>query len=481
MIFIKANPYSSKNQFTIFKMAKQKRKSNKLIYGLIGALVVLLIFVIIGRSMGWIGKPKEMEVELAKAKRATIIEKVSASGTVQPVTEVKIAPEVSGEIRELLIEEGDSVSRGRLMVKIRPDTWISQLERAEASLNQQSANVVSAEASLSRAEATFTRAEQDYNRQQKLWNEKVISESDWQLAQQNFKIAENDLKSAKQSLQASRYIVRSSEATVREARENVRLTNVTAPMDGIVSKLSVKKGERVLGTAQMQGTEMLRIADLNKMEVRVNVNENDIVRVHIGDTAMIDVDAYSNEGKQFTGVVTNIANTAKDKLSADAITEFEVRILILNSSYQDLVAKGNRYPFRPGMTASVEVLTNRKVDVLSVPLAAVTTRNSEDMKPEGESKGPSNNNQLSSDQQKLAEKKKEDKVVVFLNDAGKAKMIEVKTGISDYDNIEILSGLSDSSEVVTGPFLVVSKRLKEGDKIRAAEKKKENKEDNTDK
>lgn len=463
-------------------MAKQKRKSNKLIYGLIGALVVLLIFVILGRSMGWIGKPKEMEVELAKSKRATIVEKVSASGTVQPVTEVKIAPEVSGEIRELLIEEGDSVNRGRLMVKIRPDTWVSQFERAEASLNQQKANMVSAEASLSRAEATYTRAQQDYNRQQKLWNEKVISESDWQLAQQNFKIAENDLKSAKQSLEASRYIVRSSEATVREARENVRLTNVAAPMDGIVSKLSVKKGERVLGTAQMQGTEMLRIADLSKMEVRVNVNENDIVRVHIGDTAMIDVDAYANAGKQFKGIVTNIANTAKDKLSADAITEFEVRILILNSSYQDLVAKGNRYPFRPGMTASVEVLTNRKIDVLSVPLAAVTTRNP-DEKPVGDSQGPSgnNNNQQASGQQKPAEKKKEDKVVVFLNEKGVAKMIEVKTGISDYDNIEILSGLSDSAEVVTGPFLVVSKRLKDGDKISAAEKKKESKEeDKTD-
>lgn len=455
-------------------MAQQKRKSNKLIYWLIGAVVFLLLIIFIGRSQGWIGKPKELEVELAKTKRATIVEKVSASGTVQPVTEVKIAPEVSGEIRELLVEEGDSVKRGFLMVKIRPDTWLSQLERAEASLNQQRANVVSSEASLSRAEATFTRAKQDYERQQRLWNEKVISEADWQLAQQNFKVAENDLKSAKQSLEASKYIVRSSEATVREARENVRLTSVVAPMDGIVSKLSVKKGERVLGTAQMQGTEMLRIADLSLMEVRVNVNENDIVRVHIGDTTIIDVDAYTNTSKQFKGVVTNIANTAKDKLSADAITEFEVRILILNSSYQDLVATGNRYPFRPGMTASVEIITNRKSDVLSVPLSAVTTRNpDEDKKSEG-SQGPASNQPAG--QQKPVEKK-DDKVVVFLNEKGVAKMIEVKTGISDYDNIEILSGLNDSSEVVTGPFLVVSKRLKDGEKIRAAEKKKEIKEE----
>ncbi|MCK6618802.1 MAG: efflux RND transporter periplasmic adaptor subunit [Cyclobacteriaceae bacterium] len=450
-------------------MAKQKKKSNKLLYVLIGAVVFLLLFIIIGRSAGWIGKPKDLEVELAKAGRTTIVEKVSASGTVQPVTEVKLAPEVSGEIRELLVEDGDSVSRGKLLVKIRPDTWLSQLERAEASLNQQRANLVSAEASLARAEATYTRAEQEFERQKKLWNEKVISEAEWQLAQQNFKVAENDLKSARQSVQAAKYIVRSSEATVNEARENVRLTSVVAPMDGYVSKLNVKKGERVVGTAQMQGTEMMRIADLSKMEVRVNVNENDIVRVHIGDTCIIDVDAYTNTGKRFKGVVTHIANTAKDKVSADAITEFEVRILILNSSYHDLVAEGKKYPFRPGMTASVEILTNRKENVLSVPLSAVTTRSDEKKTPAAQ-EGAS----LPAGQAKPAPKK-EEKVVVFINDKGVARMVEVKTGMSDYDNIEILSGVTDSTEVVTGPFLVVSKRLKDGDKIRKAEPKKEKK------
>ncbi len=465
-------------------MATQKRKSNKLIYWLIGTLVVLFVFILVGKSQGWIGKPQELEVEIANAKRATIVEKVSASGTVQPVIEVKIAPEVSGEIRELLIEEGDSVGKGKMLVRIRPDTWVSQLNRAEASLNQQKANAISSEASLSRAQATFTRARLDRDRQEKLWKEKVISDADWQLAEQNFKVAEQDLKAAQQSLQAAGYVIKSGEATVDEARENVRLTNVTAPMDGIVSKLSVKKGERVLGTAQMQGTEMLRIADLSKMEVRVNVNENDIVRVHLNDTTMIDVDAYANEGKQFKGVVTNIANTAKDKTSADAITEFEVRILILSSSYQDLVAKGNRYPFRPGMTASVEILTNRKINVLSVPLSAVTTRNPDDNnKVEEERMGPprnDNNSQNNNGQQKPVEKKKV-QVVVFVNDGGKAKMVEVKTGISDYDNIEILSGLSDSSQVVTGPFLVVSKRLKDGERISAAEKEKPKDEKATEK
>lgn len=450
-------------------MATQKRKSNKLIYWLIGTVVVLLVVILVGKSQGWIGKPQELEVEVAKVKRATIVEKVSASGTVQPVIEVKIAPEVSGEIRELLIEEGDSVTRNKLLVKIRPDTWQSQLSRAEASLNQQKANRTASEASLTRAQATYERAKLDYARQEKLWKEKVISEADWQLAQQNFKVAEQDLKSAEESLKAAGYIVKSGEASVSEAAENVRLTSVTAPMDGIVSKLSVKKGERVLGTAQMQGTEMLRIADLNKMEVRVNVNENDIVRVHLNDTTLIDVDAYANAGKQFKGIVTNIANTAKDKTSADAITEFEVRILILNSSYKDLAAKGNKYPFRPGMTASVEILTNRKTDVLSVPLSAVTTRSEDgtvknDASQQNQNGPPSNNQQNNNAQQKPAEKKK-DKVVVFINEGGVAKMVEVKTGISDYDNIEILSGLSDSAQVVTGPFLVVSKRLKDGERI----------------
>jgi HlyD family secretion protein len=240
----------------------------------------------------------------------------------------------------------------------------------------------------------------------------------------------------------------------------------------------------VVGTATMTGTEMLRIADLNKMEVRVNVNENDIVRVHLWDSVSIDVDSYQNINKQFKGQVTNIANTAKDKLSADAITEFEVRIIILRSSYEDLIKKGNKYPFRPGMTASVEILTNRKENVLSVALSAVTTRNP-DMKGDMANAsqggqqgggGPNNNSNRAEDPNKKVEKKA-DKIVIFVNDGGKAKMVEVKTGISDYDNIEILEGLNEGQEVVTGPFLAVSKRLKDGDKIKQLVKKEEKKDD----
>ena len=463
-------------------MAKQKKKSNKLVYYLIGGLIVIILFLVIGKSQGWIGKTKEIEVELVKAKKVSITEKVSASGTVQPVIEVKLAPEVSGEIIELNVEDGDSVKAGQVLVKIRPEVWLNQLERMEATMNQQRANVESSKANLSRAEANFMRAEQDYKRQEKLWNEKVISEADWQLSQQNYKVAQNDLTSAKQSLEGSKYIVNSSEASVKESRENVRKTSVVAPMKGIVSKLSVKQGERVVGTAQMTGTEMLRIADLNKMEIRVNVNENDIVRVHYGDTVLIDVDAYSNINKEFKGLVTNIANTAKDKQSADAITEFEVRILILRSSYADLIKQGNKYPFRPGMTASVEIITKRKDNVLSVPLAAVTTRKPDgaedkDEKKEDDDRKP----QVQNDATKKPAEKKLDKVVAFVNEKGVAKMVEVKTGISDYDNIEILSGIADSVEIVTGPFLVVSKRLKDGEKIVQAKKKDVKKEEDKDK
>lgn len=460
-------------------MAKQRRRSNKLIYILIGAVVVIIVFIAVGKSQGWIGKGKQIEVELAKTMKTSITEKVSASGTVQPVTEVKLAPEVSGEIIELNVEDGDSVKQGDILVKIRPDVWLSQLERSEATLNQQKANVESSKASLSRAEATFMRSEQEFNRQKKLWEEKVISEAEWQLAQQNFKISKNDLESAKQSLEAAKYIVRSTEASVRESRENVRRTTVVSPMKGVISKLNVKQGERVVGTAQMAGTEMLRIADLNVMEVRVNVNENDIVRVHLNDTVQIEVDAYTNTDKEFKGIVTHIANTAKEKQSADAITEFEVRILILRSSYEDLIKGGNKYPFRPGMTASVEILTKTKDNVLSVPLAAVTTRNPDDDKKENDNddddRNDRNNRQVVDESKK--QQKKEDKIVVFVNENGKAKMVEVKTGISDYDNIEIISGLTDSSEVVTGPFLVVSKRLKDGDEIVLMEKKEKEKED----
>ncbi|MEQ9009309.1 MAG: efflux RND transporter periplasmic adaptor subunit, partial [Ekhidna sp.] len=318
-------------------MAKKKKSSNKILYILGGVVVVLILFAIIGKSQGWVGQKKKIEVEVAKAEKNTIIEKVSASGQVQPVVEVQLSPEVSGEIIEMQIEEGDSVSKGDFLLRIRPDNFQSALERARASLNQQEANLAQARSAQARSQANYERAKQDFTRQKSLYEQKVISQADYQLAEANFKIAEQDLESARQSVIAGEYIVKSSQATVREAQENLRLTTLRAPMSGIVSKLPVELGETVLGTSQFQGTEVMRIADLSKMEVKVDVNENDIIRINVGDTAIIDVDSYSFKEKTFKGVVTHIANTANDKISADAVTEFEVRIQILNSSYSDLV------------------------------------------------------------------------------------------------------------------------------------------------
>ena len=446
-------------------MAK-KKKSNKVLYILLGLVVVLVIIAIVGKSAGWIGKAKEIEVELAEAKTEKIIETVSASGMIQPVYEVKISPDVPGEIIELNIEEGDSVVRNEVLLKIRPDIYQSSLERAKANLNQQKANLADTRARVARAEAQLIRAEHEYSRNKDLKEQNVISDADFEISEANFKVAQNDLLSAKESVNASEFIVASSEASVREAEENLRFTTIRAPISGIVSKLDVELGERVVGTAQMAGTEMLRIADLTKMEARVDVNENDIIRVTVGDTAEIDVDSYTHTGKLFTGIVTNIANTANDKTSPDAVTEFEVRIRILNSSYQELVEEqGSVSPFRPGMTASVDVTTEVKNDILTIPLASVTTRNPNDKKKEGDESDEEGDEEAANAEEQTSKEKDEAVEVVFVFDEGKAKMVEVKTGISDFENIEILEGIEVGDKIIKGPFIAVSKRLKDGDLV----------------
>lgn len=442
-------------------MAKKKKSSNKILYILLGVVGVLIVFALVGKSQGWVGQKKAIQVEIGKVEKATIVEKVSASGAVQPVVEVKISPEVPGEIIRLEVQEGDSVTRNDFLLKIRPDNFLSAYNRARANLNQQKANLADARARLARAEATFKRNELEYNRQQKLFDERVISEADFQLAEANYNVALQDLESANQNVEAAKFVVQSAQASVDEAKENLDLTEIRSPMSGIVSKLDVEEGETVVGTSQMQGTEMLRIADLSNMEVRVDVNENDIIRISTGDTAIIDVDSYSHMQKQFKGVVTQIANTANDKASSDAVTEFEVRIKILNSSYQDLIKEGTKYPFRPGMTASVDIITETKQDVLSVPLAAVTTRAKNEPADVGAG-GPGGQGQ---EEQTLRSQDLDE--VVFVVEGGAAKKTIVRTGISDFERIEILEGLTEGQEVVSGPFLAVSKRLKDGDAVQA--------------
>lgn len=427
----------------------QKRSNRRRNFLIVTVLLILIVAT--AWSQGWLKKDEKITVNLATAENRTIIEKVSASGTVQPEKEVKISPDVPGEIIELQVEEGDSVITGQLLIKLEPDNFEAALSRAEAVLNQQQANYAEAKARLARAEAQLMQLEASFQRNEKLYKDGVISDADYEQAEANYQVAQQDLESARQSAEGARFAVKSAFASLDEARENLSRTSVYAPVGGIVSKLSVEQGERVVGTSQMAGTEMLRIADLSQMEVRVNVNENDIIRIAMGDTAIIEVDAYSYMEKTFKGVVTAIANSAKDKASQEAVTEFEVRIRLINDSYQDLITEHSRYPFRPGMTASVEIITERKENVLSVPLSSVTTRQLS-----SDTANATSNTLLN--EENLAE-------VVFAYDNGSARQVKVKTGISDFDFIEITEGLSSGEEIISGPFMAVSKELEDGKKV----------------
>ena len=411
---------------------------------IIGSLIGLTILMaLIGRNLGWIGGVKPIEVEIISAKMGTITELVTASGEIQPEVEVRVSPEVPGEIIELNIMEGDFVDEGKLLVKIRPDNFINALERAKANYNQVRANLSSSKSNLSRSEAQYLRAQLEFNRQKSLFEQNVISDSEYEIAETNFKVAKQDLESSGQSVRASEYVVKSAKATVDESEENLRKTSIIAPMTGTVSLLSVELGERVVGTSQMAGTELLRIADLSVMEVRVDVNENDIVRVEIGDTTNIDVDAYNTFDKIFKGVVTEIASTANPKPSPDAVTEFKVKIRVINESFRDLVEEeGIKNPFKPGMTASVEIITQEKDNILLVPISSVTTKTEKD------SLGNEKINQ-----------------VLFIQDGDKAKMVKVETGISDFENIEVISGLKENDKVISGPYIAISQKLKDGNVI----------------
>jgi HlyD family secretion protein len=444
---------------------------------IIGAAVVLIFGgLFLAKKMEWIGKVEPTEVEFAKASRSTIIEKVSASGKIQPEVEVKLSPDVSGEIVSLNVAEGDSVVAGQELLKIRPDNYVSLLARAEAQMNATKANMEQSKAVLAQSEARLSKAKIDYDRNAKLHKDKVISDADFDQFVSAYTVAKQDLEAAKANVNAANYNVKSSQATLKEAKTNLTKTTIYAPQSGIISKLNVELGERVVGTSQMAGTEMLRIANLNKMEVRVNVNENDITRVSIGDTVLIDVDAFSSSERKFKGVVYEIASSANSSgtasaVSNDAVTEFEVKIRVLRSSYADLIKGKLSYPLKPGMTASVEILTNRKDNTLTVPLSSVTTREIGAVA-EGEKKEEDGTNSTNSNDALEAKKRKENtKEVVFVMEKGKAKIIQVKTGISDFENIEIVSGLKDGQEIIAGPYATVAKKLKEGDLVKKKDPK----------
>jgi HlyD family secretion protein len=443
-----------------------------------------------------IGKPKATEVDFASVRRTDITERVSASGRVQPQVEVKISPDVSGEIIGLYVNEGDPIKAGQLLCRIRPDNYESLLSRARATVNSSRAQYEQAKATVSQADARLIRAKADYDRSRKLLTDKVISTADFETVEANYNVGRQEVEAAKANVRAAQFNIQSAEASLRDAIENLRKTTIYAPVSGTVSKLNVELGERVVGTSQMAGTEIMRIANLQNMEVRVNVNENDIVRANIGDTADIEVDSYTMAGRKFKGIVYEIANTANGltgagaasaSLSADAVTEFEVKVKILNNSYADLLAEKDKkgYPFKPGMTASVEIITNRKAGVLAVPIAAVTTRGA-DTDATGQKNNPDEDEEEAdkpANQQAgaPAEKKEVAKEFIFVNVGGKAVQREVKTGISDFENIEVISGLKQGEQIISGPFIAVSKKLKNGELIAkrdpAKNKKKEEQEE----
>jgi HlyD family secretion protein len=435
-----------------------RKNSNRLLY-ILGAVVILLLLgAFIAKKQGWLGKKDATEVSVAKVTTATIVEKVSASGKVQPETEVKISPDVPGEITDLFVEEGDSVVKGQLLLKIRADNYQSAVEMQQASVSSQRANLAQAKAQLAQTLANSSQTQLTHQRNTQLYQQKVISQSEFEASKATFEVSRQEIEAARQRVRAAEYNLQNAVASLGESRKNLNKTTIYAPVSGTISKLSVEKGERVVGTSQMAGTELLRIANLNTMEVRVNVNENDIIRVRLGDSAIVEVDSYSGSNEKFRGVVTQIANTAKDAVTLEAVTEFEVRIRLLNDSYKHL-AQGRRHttPFRPGMTASVDIITERKANVLAVPLSAVTTRPATKNNKKAASPKPAANN--TEDKKESGREDLEE--VVFVHQNGRVKTVQVKTGISDFDNIEILRGLKAGDEVVSGPFRAVSKQLKD--------------------
>jgi HlyD family secretion protein len=420
------------------------KKRTRILLIIAGLIIVLGI---LGKTMGWFGKKPGIEVAVDKASLRNITEMVSANGKIQPEVEVKISADVSGEIVELHVKEGQKVQKGEHLLTINPDLIQSAADRVAAALNQTKANLANAKARENQARANFTNAELSFNRSKKLRDQQAISAAEYDAAVAQFETAKGELEAAKQSVFAAEYAVNSAQASLKEANDNLNRTRIYAPTDGTISKLNVELGDRVVGTAQMSGTELLRIANLSEMEVSVDVNENDIVRIQLNDTANVEVDAYGD--RVFKGIVTEIANSSKSAgdimNSADQVTNFSVKIRILRSSYADLLdtAKAHLSPFRPGMSATVDVLTETQTNVISVPIMAVTTRAIEDT-----------NRSKNAGEAEIDE-------VVFVHQNGKIRKVKVKTGIQDMNHIRILEGIKVNDEVVSAPYTAISKLLRD--------------------
>lgn len=451
----------------------QKRKN--LIRIGIGILVLVIIGFAIARKKGWIGSDKSTKVSTELVTKRTIVESVSANGKIEPEVEVKLSPDVSGEVIELYVKEGDKINAGDLLAKINPELYISSYDRSVAMVNTQRANLANSNARLSQVKSQFINAKATFERNEILYKQQTISQAEYDGAKAAFEVAKAEVNAAEETVKAADYSVKSADASVKESKENLSKTSIYAPVSGTISKLNIEKGERVAGASQFSsGTEILRIANLASMQVNVSVNENDIVRVHLNDTALIEVDAYLN--RKFKGIVTEISTSANVLgVSADQVTNFEVKIRILPDSYKDLLKAGeeNISPFRPGMSATVDIQTKTVQNVLTVPIQAVTTRSdtSEAKEKKAEQSEREGENVVTNTTDETKKKDDSFKEYVFLYENGKAKMVVVKTGIQDNTNIEILSGLKDKQEVITGPYRAVTKKLKDGDMVKKVDKK----------
>jgi HlyD family secretion protein len=439
------------------------KKNNKLWYILIPSIVVVLVVLIIFAKQR---NKKETEVITELTSRRTIVEMVAANGKIQPALDVKISPYISGEVVELFVREGNYVYKGDKLAKIDPTFYISSYEQVEASLNSAKANMANSKARVAQTEAQFAKSKLDYDRNEKLWEQKVISDADWDAIKSTYKVASAEVEAAKETFKATQYQVQNAESALKESRENLNRTNIYAPNDGTVAKLGVEVGERVTGASQFSaGTEIMTIANLNAMEVKIEVSENDIPRVKLNDTCLIEVDAYLN--RKFKGYVTEIATSANSTgVSVDQVTNFEVKVMMLKESYADLIQDSNKIasPFRPGMSATVDIQTKTVKDILSVPIQAVTTRQ--------DSSKMKNADESMEKDTKVVSSKEVMKEYVFLLDADKAVLREVKTGIQDNTHIQILEGLQDNDEVITGPYSAVSKTLKDKDQVKKVDKNK---------
>ncbi|HRD38489.1 MAG TPA: efflux RND transporter periplasmic adaptor subunit [Bacteroidia bacterium] len=444
----------------------------KKVYWIIGIGIALILTVIIVKALQG-SKPTEVITE--KAIKRNIVEIVSANGKIQPETELKITSDVSGEIVDMLVKEGDQVKKGQLLCRIKPDIYESTIERVEASVNSTKANLKTNVAQLEQAKANLANAEATHARNKKLFDQNAISQQEFDASKAQYEAAKANVEGLQENIKASEFNVKGMEASLKEASTNLDKTYIYAPVDGTVSKLNVEKGERVVGVTGLQGTEILRLANLNEMEVSVEVNENDIIRVHKNDTALIEVDAYMD--KKFKGIVTEIANSANTTgITADQVTNFVVKIRILRESYMNLVSETNPAPFRPGMSASVDIQTKRVTNVISIPIMAVTTRNADSTKVKKMDDEDDYDTKVTNEESEKAKEKEkttdELKEYVFVIKDGKADMLTVKTGIQDNDYIEIVSGVSDGQEVITGPYGAVARTLRKGTKVKVVDKDK---------